>query len=263
MIGAVVATLVIFQGPAASPTVHPTPGHESCGAASNLQLASVACHQLPTGGVSTTSAGPYVVSTELDCVAGAGRSCVPKPCPGGTLADGFQLIEHLSDGSTRPGCDKHSDNAASIAGPSPAQVAKAMRRLSWPASPLRIQPVNGRTLVNFRTNFYTTNTGPTTRTVTLLGRRITIEATPTYRWRWGDGGRASGTSAGAAYPHLLVTHEYLRKGVVHPRLDTVYSGRFRIGQGAWRAIPGTLTVLGTPQRLEVVTARPVLVNPYG
>ncbi|WP_460844621.1 hypothetical protein [Nocardioides ultimimeridianus] len=172
------------------------------------------------------------------------------------------MTEHLSDGTSRTVCQTSSDSMAGL-GPSPGQVAQAMRRLSWPGSPLMIQPVNGRTLVNFRTNFYTTNTGPTTKTVTLLGRRITIEATPSYRWRWGDGGRASGTSAGAAYPHLLVTHEYLRKGVVHPRLDTVYSGRFRIGQGAWQAIPGTLTVIGTPQRLEVVTARPVLVNPYG
>ncbi|GAB3862421.1 hypothetical protein GCM10028801_27930 [Nocardioides maradonensis] len=147
-------------------------------------------------------------------------------------------------------------------GPTPGQVAQAFRRLSWPASVLKIQPVKGRTLVNLRTNFYTTNTGPTTRTVTLLGHRITIQATPSYRWTWGDGGRASGTSAGAAYPNLLVTHVYLRKGVVRPRLDTVYAGRYRIGNGPWRSIPGTLTVGGAPQRLEVTTARPVLVNPY-
>lgn len=248
----------IASGPAASADDPPL---GSCSTGATLTDVNASCHEDGGGGAVDVADGPHVVSTEPVCLSGAGGSCAAVACPGMALTDGIQWTEHLSDGTTRTVCQTSSDSMAGL-GPSPGQVAQAMRRLSWPASPLRIQPVNSRTLVNFRTNFYTTNTGPTTRTVTLLGRRITIEATPSYRWRWGDGGRASGTSAGAAYPHLLVTHEYLRKGVVHPRLDTVYSGRFRIGNGPWRTIPGALTVIGTPRRLEVVTARPVLVNPY-
>lgn len=237
-------------------------GGESCVGGATLITAAVACQDRSHSGGGVVGASVDVVGVTEVCASGSPGACLPVPCPGMNLSDGFQMTEHLSDGTTRTVCQTSSDSMAAV-GPSPGQVASAMRRLSWPASPLMIQPVDGRTLVNFRTNFYTTNAGPATRTVTLLGRRITIQATPSYLWKWGDGGQASGTSAGAAYPNLLVTHRYLHRGVVHPRLDTVYSGRFRIGNGAWRTIPGTLTVVGTPQRLEVVTARPVLVNPYG
>ena len=48
--------------------------------------------------------------------------------------------------------------------------------------------MKGRTLINFDTNFYTTNTHPTTQTVTLIGQQVTIEATPTeYTWHFGSG----------------------------------------------------------------------------
>src|SRR5262249_43772023 len=88
----------------------------------------------------------------------------------------------------------------------PADVQRAFERLSWPASPLVVQPPKGRTLVNFDTNFYTTNTAPTTQTVTLIGQRVTIEATPvSYTWRFGSGeGDRSSSDPGAAYPDLQI-----------------------------------------------------------
>ena len=48
-------------------------------------------------------------------------------------------------------------------------------------------------------------------------------------------------------------------GTVRPSVDTTYSGRYRVGHGAWREIPGTLTVAGPPATLRVDEARGVLV----
>jgi hypothetical protein len=149
-----------------------------------------------------------------------------------------------------------------LGGVTPGVVQRAFQRLSWPASELVVQPPQGRTLVNFDTNFYTTNDHPTTQTVTLIGQRVTIEATPTqYTWHFdsdaADGVRAT-TDPGAAYPHLHVTYRYLRVGTVNPSVDTTYAGRYRVGNGGWHQIPDTLTVPGPPVTLEVVSATPHL-----
>src|SRR6476646_1196562 len=127
--------------------------------------------------------------------------------------------------------------AEHLGGITPGVVQHAFERLAWPASPLVVQPPHGRTLVNFETNFYTTNTTPTTQTVTLIGQPVTIEATPTqYRWHFGSGAEGDLTTAdpGAAYPDLRVTYRYLHVGDVQPSLDTTYAGRYRVGNGPWR-----------------------------
>ncbi|HWJ10313.1 MAG TPA: PKD domain-containing protein [Nocardioides sp.] len=124
-----------------------------------------------------------------------------------------------------------------------------------------IQPPDGLTLVNFDTNFYTTSTAPIARTVTLLGRQVTLEATPsTFHWTFGDGERLSTNEPGAPYPRLTVTHNYLRKGTYRPALGTTYTGRFRVGDGPWRQIPGTVTIDGTSQTLRAIEAQPKLVR---
>ena len=151
--------------------------------------------------------------------------------------------------------------ARRLGGVTPGMVERAFRRLDWPSSDLVVQPPDGRTLVNFETNFYTTNTRPTTRIVTLLGRRVTVEATPTsYTWHFGDDGDLTTTDPGAPYPDLRVTHRYTRVGAVAPSVDTTYSGRYRVGNGSWQSIPDTLTVAGTPVDLRVVSATPHLVG---
>jgi hypothetical protein len=152
--------------------------------------------------------------------------------------------------------------ARRLGGLTPGLVRRAFQRLAWPASPLVVEPPKGKTLVNFDTNFYTTNTRATTKTVTLVGQPVTIEATPTeYTWHFGgEDGDLTTTDPGAAYPDLRVTHRYPRVGTVRPSVDTTYSGRFRVGTGAWQTIPNTLTVPGAPVALEVVSATPHLVG---
>ncbi|MDN5746499.1 MAG: hypothetical protein L0H31_15465 [Nocardioidaceae bacterium] len=143
----------------------------------------------------------------------------------------------------------------------PGAVLRAMRRLSWPASKLTIQPPDGLTLVNFDTNFYTDDTAAVTKTVRLLGQRVVIEATPSeFRFNFGDDRKLETTDPGAAYPALRVTHNYLLKGSYRPWLSTTYSGRFKVGNGRWQDIPGTVTAHGPKQRLRAVEATPKLVG---
>ncbi len=139
-------------------------------------------------------------------------------------------------------------------------VAQAFRRLPLPAAELVVEPPNGRTLVNFETNFYTEQ-GEFSRTVTLLGRRVELRIWPAgYRWWFGDGAVEETTSPGAAYPGLEVTHEYVEKGRVSPRVDVTYAARFRVGGGPWREVAGTVMIPGSAEVLRVVEARPVLVG---
>ena len=144
----------------------------------------------------------------------------------------------------------------------PDLVLAQMKRLTWPEAELTIQPPDGRTLVNLETNFFTTSTDPTTQTITLLGQRVDIEASPVaYTWHFGDGEQQTGTDPGAAYPALTITHAYREADVtVHPSLDVTYHGRYRVNDGPWRDIPQTLTVTGTPTSLQVLTATPHLVG---
>jgi len=171
------------------------------------------------------------------------------------------LYTVLQDGNPIGATCLTDAQAESLGVVTPGMVLREMRRLTWPASPVIVQPPGGRTLVNFETNFYTDNTAPTTQTVTLLGQPITIEATPSqYLWSFGDGETTTSDSPGTAYPDLEITHSYLRKGKVAASIDTVYAGRYRIGGGGWQAIPDTHTVPGDPVGLTVVEASPQLVG---
>jgi hypothetical protein len=152
--------------------------------------------------------------------------------------------------------------AKHLGGVTPGMVQHAFQRLAWPASELVVQPPDGKTLVNFDTNFYTTNTRPTTQTVTLIGQPVTIEATPTqYTWHFGgEAGDLTTSDPGAAYPDLRITYRYTRIGAVQPSVDTTYAGRYRVGNGNWQTIPDTLTVPGAAVDLQVVSATPHLVG---
>ena len=76
-------------------------------------------------------------------------------------------------------------------------VAAALKFVPLPPASLQVQPPNGRTLVNFDTNFFT-DTRPFDRTVTLLGQRVDLHIVPTRsaggsgtasRWRRPNPGR--------------------------------------------------------------------------
>jgi hypothetical protein len=155
-------------------------------------------------------------------------------------------------------CDVPPDIAASLL--TPGLIAQALATMPLPPSDLKVQPPNGRTLVNFDTNFFT-ETQPFDRTVTLLGQRVDLHIVPSrFGWQFGDGESLTTAEPGAPYPRLDVTHRYLEKGRVAPSVDTTYTARFRVNGGAWRDVPGSVTIAGPPVALAVLTATPTLVG---
>jgi PKD domain-containing protein len=195
----------------------------------------------------------------------AGEGCLnPRQCmaPAGTI---LYWIARSNDGGAtwfwHARTCLNDDERDSLQVVSWRQVWMSMKKLRWPEANLTIQPPGGRTLVNFETNFLTNTTQATVQTVTLLGRRVEIEATPVdYTWHFGDGGTQSGPDPGAGYPDLRITHVYREAAEVTPSVDVTYHGRFRVNDAAWQDIPEELTVQGSPVALEVLTATPRLVG---
>jgi hypothetical protein len=139
-------------------------------------------------------------------------------------------------------------------------IIREFKRIEWPASELVVQPRGGKTLVNFKTNFYTPDHRLIEKSVTVAGQQVTIRAVPVaYAWFFGDDTSTTTTSPGSPHPNLEITHEYSRVDEVVVRLDTTYAGEYRIGNGDWASIPDTLTVAGESQDLEIVEALPQLV----
>lgn len=248
----------------------PARADSTCGEAVSLDTVGVACKsdgdQLAQDIASAPSGVVYDV--RIKCVSGAGSTaelCAnPITCdvPPGSVRydvlrsdDGGQTYVKVSEAClVNP-----PDGSPPVV--TPGLVAQQFEAIAWPASPLEVQPPGGRTLVNLATNFYTTNTAPQTRTVTLLGQQVDIEATPTsWTWVHGDGTSQASDGPGAAYPDLTITHTYTDADVtLSARVDTTYAGRFRVNGGAWAVIPTTVTIAGEAAALEVVPAAPQLV----
>lgn len=153
-------------------------------------------------------------------------------------------------------------------GPAPAprqltegDVRRAVSEIPMPALDVRVQP-GGRTLVNVPT-ILSTDPEPVRENVTLLGRDIQVEATPTrFTWHHGDGTSRTTTRPGRPYPHKDVTHTYRRTADgLTLRVDATYTVRYRIDGGDWTDLGATLTATGTPNTLDVDEAAPVLVRP--
>lgn len=147
----------------------------------------------------------------------------------------------------------------------PGRILEAFRRIPVPSPSIGVNPVGGRTLVNFDTILHT-EAEPFTETVQLLGRRVTFEIEPSeFSWRTGQGDGFTTNDPGQAYQASLpmsayVTHRYLRAGDVQLSLDTTWTARWRVGDGPWRPVDGTVTTSSDPVPLEIVTARPQLVS---
>lgn len=173
-------------------------------------------------------------------------ACIPPPAP--PPGDPAEPVEPVA--------------AAAPAPPqvTPGMVAAALRLVPLPPSRLIVQPPNGRTLVNFETNFYTER-APFRRSLTLLGQQVDLAITPVrFSWVFGDGASTTTSSPGSAYPDLEITHRYLRTGLVRPSVATTYVADFRVGGGSWEPVPGTVTVPGQPVDLRVIEATPILVG---
>lgn len=146
----------------------------------------------------------------------------------------------------------------------PGRILEAFRRIPVPTSPIGVNPVGGRTLVNFDTILHT-EAQPFTETVRLLGRSVTFDITPSeFTWHTGQGDFTTsepGREYRASLPmSAYVTHRYLEAGKVDLGLDTTWTARWRVGSGPWQPVDGTVTISSPRVPLEIVTARPQLIN---
>ena len=144
----------------------------------------------------------------------------------------------------------------------PALVLTALRQIGLPAIEARTQP-EGKTLVNFDTIFFAE---PETfsRTITLLGQRVDIEAAPAqFTWIHGDGTSSSTETPGAPYPAKDVVHQYTdAHETVQTRVDVTYQARFSVNGGNWQAISEPVTISGPTDDLRISEATAVLSGQY-
>jgi hypothetical protein len=226
--------------------------------------------------VGTSTAEPSVSAAHQDghyvtitaCVTGAETACHdPGICPGGSPEIETYFV--TADGDTS--IPKFRCPEAPQASPKPqltaGMIASAFRRIPLPASPLLIQPSGGRTIVNFPTIAYTTAGPQLSRSVTLLGHHVAFRIhADTFTWHWGDGQSTTTHDPGTPYQkndpdlHGEITHKYEQKSTFEPRLDTTYTADYRVDDGAWQPVDGSVTITGEPQELRADTYTPVLVS---
>ncbi|GGO84110.1 hypothetical protein GCM10011584_00890 [Nocardioides phosphati] len=213
------------------------------------------------GSKSEVASAPWT----LTCETGHLLDCIDAPmCK---QANGEVLI--FWDGSVHPGlgavqaCPQSAKNGVDIG----ALVLRAFRRVPLPAPALSIQPPNGKTLVGLETIF-STQAEPFTKTLTLLGRKVTLKIEPSsFVWHHGDGTSQTTDWAGKAWDHDspdidgYLTHVYEHTGAVRPSVEVTWSAQFRVGGGAWRPVNGTVTRTGAPVPLQILEGQPVL-NSY-
>jgi len=142
------------------------------------------------------------------------------------------------------------------------QVLAESKNVLFPGLSVNVQPT-GRTLVNLDTIVYTDESEVSTAQVTLLGFPVDVEATPmSYLWSFGDGTTLTTTTPGKPYPAKEITHKYLKRGSVGLTLTTNYAARFRVTDGAWQYVDGTVPITGPATPLLIREAVPVLVDPH-
>jgi len=140
----------------------------------------------------------------------------------------------------------------------PASVATAFRRIPLPELDSITQPA-AKTLVNFDTIFYV-EAETLDRSIRLLGQDVDLTITPSrFRWTFGDGTDQVTTTPGHAYPAKTVTHRYQRAHVtVEHQVQVTWTATWRVNNGPWQDVPGSVTITGPSTPLRIAEAVPLL-----
>jgi hypothetical protein len=146
-----------------------------------------------------------------------------------------------------------------------AQILAAFHDTPFAKPTLEIQPKGNITLVTLPTYFEVRwdQAGVEPGEIDhpdparLLGYRVEIRPqVESIVYVYGDGSTSEPTrSLGGPYPEGDVTKAYARGGDYAVRADVTYTGQFRVGNGEWIDIPGTVTIQGAPETLQVKTAK--------
>jgi hypothetical protein len=138
----------------------------------------------------------------------------------------------------------------------------------YPARPTVAGEPNGWAVIGLDANFVAsakahTASGP------LLGVQADVRFTPvTFRWGYGDGIRSTTTTGGRTWKALGVpefsptatSHIYAKSGTYALDVAVIYTAQFRVGGGAWRDIPGTLSLSAPTSTVVAGDAATVLVQ---
>ena len=150
------------------------------------------------------------------------------------------------------------------------QILDAFHTTPWASARINTQPAGNTTLVALPTFFmidwstegYQPGEIDTLDPARMLGLRVQIRpAVDHYTYVFGDGTTFGPTpSTGGPWPGGDITHAYPKPGSYHTRVDTTFTGQFRVNDGPWTQIPDTITIPGPPTTVTVKTAHAVLVH---
>jgi hypothetical protein len=160
-------------------------------------------------------------------------------------------------------CDPNSTSQS----PSlPMLVLRAFQRIPLPEPRLDIQPPNGKTLIGLET-ILSTQAEPFTRNLRLLGQPVQLRIhASSYEWIHGDHTTQTTDWAGRPWERGLpieryITHIYEDTGNVQPGVRVTWSADYRVGNGAWQPVDGTVDRMSPSTNLQVLEAKPQLVAP--
>lgn len=154
--------------------------------------------------------------------------------------------------------------------PTPEEVYEVFTTLPIPALTLMHQPPEVG-LVNLPEIFYTTDPDAATFTFDVRGYAVTLD-TFVAQFRWYTGDLRGPTNIpviltsegpGLPYPNQYVTHTYLQRGTYTAALETIWQATYSIDGGPDYASLGSVTTVGAEAVIQILEARPVLVDPYG
>ncbi|WP_426242088.1 hypothetical protein [Nocardioides sp. LHG3406-4] len=149
----------------------------------------------------------------------------------------------------------------------PVDPRKELERVALPEAVITVQPPDGETLVNLPTIFSTQAQTYTAPPLDVLGQQVVFTLTPeTFVWHHGDGTQQTTDTAGRKYqdgdePTDLIHHMYVKTAQDLPvSVDITWSATWTLNGEAQGAVDGTVTKVGAAQQLDVLEAKPTLVN---
>ncbi|NNC11141.1 hypothetical protein HII28_04515 [Planctomonas sp. JC2975] len=189
-------------------------------------------------GIGDADPGPYVEPSPLVCDR-------PDLCP----------LGHSSPGGpapTAPGVGVSMSDLASF----------------YPQAPTVFGEPNGWAIIGLDANFVSQAPEHVASGV-LLGQPASVRFTPVrFAWDYGDGAGAAGADGGATWKDLGVpefsptatSHVYGTAGSYTVRLTVSYTATYRLGDGPWSGVPGSLSLSAPTFTVVAGDAKTVLVQ---
>lgn len=94
----------------------------------------------------------------------------------------------------------------------------------------------------------------------LSGRTVSITATPTWRWVWGDGSAVWKSVPGAPYPSRQITHQFREPGDYQTQVTAVWTATYTVSGVGTFDVAGDVIRQSQVLQVPVKSARTVLVS---